>query len=48
MSKRKIKIFQTNPFSKKIKKLSEKTDLDIAVKEIVDNPHIGQEKKVSF
>jgi len=47
MSKKKIKIFQTNLFSKKIKKLSkkQKADLDKAVKEIVANPQIGVEKK---
>lgn len=47
MSKKKIKIFQTNLFSKKIKKLSkkQKADLDKAVKEIVADPQIGQEKR---
>lgn len=47
MAKKKIKIFQTNLFSKKIKKLSkkQKDDLDKAVKEIVANPQIGQEKR---
>ena len=47
MSKKKIKTFQTNLFSKKIKKLSkkQKSDLDKAVKEIVTDPQIGQEKK---
>ena len=47
MSKKKIKILQTNLFSKKIKKLSkkQKTDLDKAVKEIVADPQIGQEKR---
>lgn len=46
MAKRKIKIFQTNLFSKKIKKLSkkQKSDLDKAVQDIIDNPRIGQEK----
>lgn len=44
---KKIKVFQTNLFNKKIKKLSkkQKTDLDKAVQEIIANPMIGQEKK---
>lgn len=47
MSKKKIKVFQTNLFSKKIKKLSkkQKADLDKAVREIVADPQIGQEKR---
>lgn len=46
MSKKKIKVFQTNLFIKKIKKLSQKqkTELDKVVKDIVADPQIGQEK----
>lgn len=47
MGQKKIKVFQTNLFSKKIKKLSkkQKNDLDKAVRAIIENPKIGQEKK---
>jgi mRNA-degrading endonuclease RelE of RelBE toxin-antitoxin system len=47
MAKKKVKIFQTNLFSKKIKKLSkkQKLDLDSAIKKIVDDPMVGIEKK---
>jgi len=47
MAKEKVKVFQTNLFSKKIKKLSkkQKLDLDIAVEKIVSDPMIGEEKK---
>jgi mRNA-degrading endonuclease RelE of RelBE toxin-antitoxin system len=47
MAKKKVKIFQTNLFSKKIKKLSkkQKLDLDSAIKKIVDDPMVGVEKK---
>ncbi|MFT6630457.1 MAG: mRNA-degrading endonuclease RelE of RelBE toxin-antitoxin system [Bacteriovoracaceae bacterium] len=47
MAKKKVKIFQTNLFSKKIKKLSkkQKIDLDGAVEKIVKDPTIGTEKK---
>ncbi len=50
MTKKKIQIWQTNLFSKKIKKLSKKQKghLDIAIKEIFENPQIGQEKKRGF
>lgn len=47
MAKKKISVFQTNLFNKKIKKLSkkQKLDLDEAIKKIVADPTIGQEKK---
>ncbi|MAX66907.1 MAG: type II toxin-antitoxin system RelE/ParE family toxin [Bacteriovoracaceae bacterium] len=47
MAKKKIRVFQTNLFNKKIKKLSkkQKLDLDEAIKKIVADPTIGQEKK---
>lgn len=47
MVKKKISVFQTNLFNKKIKKLSkkQKLDLDEAIKKIVADPTIGQEKK---
>ena len=47
MSKKKIIVLQTNLFSRKIKKLSkkQKTDLDKAVRKIIENPFIGQEKR---
>jgi len=47
MGNKKIKVFQTNLFSKKTKKLSkkQKNDLDNAIKDIIDSPTIGQEKK---
>lgn len=47
MVKKQIKVFQTNLFSKKIKKLSkkQKQDLDKAIREIIDDPIIGEEKK---
>lgn len=47
MGQKKIKVFQTNLFSKKTKKLSkkQKNDLDKAVRIIIDDPTIGQEKK---
>lgn len=47
MAKKKVKVFQTNLFSKKIKKLSkkQKKDLDGAVQKIVKDPTIGVEKR---
>jgi mRNA interferase RelE/StbE len=47
MAKKKVKVFQTNLFSKKIKKLSkkQKLDLDSTIKKIVDDPTVGTEKK---
>lgn len=47
MAKKKIRVFQTNLFNKKIKKLpkKQKLDLDEAIKKIVADPTIGQEKK---
>ena len=43
MGQKKIKVLQTNLFSKKIKKLSkkQKNDLDKAVRAIIENPKIG-------
>lgn len=45
-----MKIKQTLSFQKSIKKLhlNQKKDLDKAVKEIVKNPSIGQEKKADL
>ena len=42
-----MKIFQSSSFGKKVKKLKkkEKSELDNAVREIVNNPLIGAEKK---
>ncbi len=47
MPSNKIKVFQTNLFSKKIKKLSkkQKLDLDKVIQQIIDDPLIGEEKK---
>lgn len=47
MAKKKIKVLQTNLFSKKIKKLSakQKSDLDKAVRLIMTDPLVGQEKR---
>lgn len=47
MSKKKVKVLQTNLFSRKIKKLSkkQKSDLDKAILKIIENPFLGQEKK---
>jgi mRNA-degrading endonuclease RelE of RelBE toxin-antitoxin system len=42
-----MKIFQSSSFGKKVKKLKkkEKSELDNAIREIVNNPSIGAEKK---
>ncbi len=42
-----MKIFQSSSFAKKIKKFKkkQKTDLDKAVKDIIESPSIGVEKK---
>lgn len=42
-----MKIIQSHSFEKRIKKLSphQKGQVDIAVKEILKNPHIGEKKK---
>ena len=42
-----MKIFQSSSFSKKVKKLKskQKEDLDSSVKQIIDSPQIGTEKK---
>ena len=42
-----MKIFQSSSFGKKVKKLKkkEKSELDNAIREIVNNPSIGGEKK---
>lgn len=42
-----MKIFQSSSFSKKVKKYkkNEKEELDNAVREIIQNPSIGVEKK---
>ena len=47
VSKKKVKVLQTNLFSRKIKKLSkkQKSDLDKAILKIIENPFLGQEKK---
>ena len=47
MTKKKIKVFQSNLFSKKIKKLSkkQKSDLDKAVLKVISDPLLGQEKR---
>lgn len=42
-----MKVFQSSSFSKKVKKFkkNEKEDLDTAVKDILETPTIGEEKK---
>lgn len=47
MTKKRIKVFQTSLFSRKIKKLSkkQKKDLDKVVQKIVDDPFIGEKKR---
>lgn len=42
-----MKIYQSRSFEKKVKKLNakEKHELDNEIKEIIDNPSIGSEKK---
>jgi hypothetical protein len=42
-----MRIFQSGSFATKVKKFrkNQKEDLDKAVKEIIDNPSIGTEKK---
>ena len=42
-----MKVFLSSSFAKKVKKLKkqQKADLDIAVKDIIENPAIGVEKK---
>lgn len=42
-----MKIFQSSSFAKKIKKLknNRKEDLDNAIREIIETPEIGAEKK---
>mgnify|MGYP001082404928 CR=1 FL=1 len=42
-----MKILQTNRFQKAVKKLyaNQKTDLDNAIKQLINNPEIGELKK---
>jgi len=42
-----MKILQTNSFQKAVKKLyaNQKTDLDNAIKQLINNPEIGELKK---
>jgi len=42
-----MKILQTNRFQKTVKKLyaNQKTDLDNAIKQLINNPEIGELKK---
>lgn len=43
-------VLQTPTFKKAVKKLkrNQKNDLDLAVKELIDNPNIGEQKKGSL
>ncbi len=45
-----MKVFQSSSFSKKVKKFkkNEKEELDTAVKEIIETPSVGVEKKGDF
>jgi mRNA interferase RelE/StbE len=44
---KKIKIYQSSSFSRKVKRLkpAEKADLDQVIRDIINNPEIGVEKK---